>query len=195
MHYGNIKMNDIADGEGVRVSLFVSGCTNHCKGCFQPETWDFEYGKEYTKETEEEIMKALSSSHIQGLTLLGGDPFEIENQRELVKLLRRVKAELPAKDVWAYTGFILEKDLFPGGRRHCEVTDEMLSYIDVLVDGPFILEQRNITLPFRGSENQRIIKLSQYREKPEKKSGFFIALRKKIHILRLSAPCTSAWPF
>ena len=161
MYYGMIKKFDIADGEGVRVSLFVSGCTNHCFNCFQPETWDFNYGQPYTKETENEIIEALKPSYIQGLTLLGGDPFEFQNQREVVKLLRRMKAELPDKNVWAYTGFILDQDLLDGGRRHCEVTDEMLSYIDVLVDGPFIDAQKNISLAFRGSENQRVIDLKK----------------------------------
>jgi anaerobic ribonucleoside-triphosphate reductase activating protein len=161
MNYGMIKKFDIADGEGVRVSLFVSGCTNHCFNCFQPETWDFDYGQPYTKDTENEIIEALKPSYIQGLTLLGGDPFEFQNQREVVKLLRRMKAELPDKNVWAYTGFILDQDLLDGGRRHCEVTDEMLSYIDVLVDGPFIDAQKNISLAFRGSENQRVIDLKK----------------------------------
>ena len=161
MYYGTIKKFDIADGEGVRVTLFVSGCTNHCFNCFQPETWDFNYGQPYTKETENEIIEALKPSYIQGLTLLGGDPFEFQNQREVVKLLRRMKAELPDKNVWAYTGFILDQDLLDGGRRHCEVTDEMLSYIDVLVDGPFIDAQKNISLAFRGSENQRVIDLKK----------------------------------
>ncbi len=161
MNYGMIKKFDIADGEGVRVSLFVSGCTNHCFNCFQPETWDFDYGQPYTKDTENEIIESLKPSYIQGLTLLGGDPFEFQNQREVVKLLRRMKAELPDKNVWAYTGFILDQDLLDGGRRHCEVTDEMLSYIDVLVDGPFIDAQKNISLAFRGSENQRVIDLKK----------------------------------
>ena len=164
MHYCNIKKYDIADGEGVRVSLFVSGCTNHCKGCFQPETWDFFYGPEYTKETENEVISALNQDYIQGLTLLGGDPFEISNQKELVNLLKRVRKELPNKDIWCYTGFVYDKDLVPGGKRYVEgVTDEMLSYIDVLVDGPFVLEKKNITLRFRGSENQRILDLRTIR--------------------------------
>jgi anaerobic ribonucleoside-triphosphate reductase activating protein len=157
LYYGTIKKNDIADGIGVRVSLFVSGCTNHCEGCFQPETWSFTFGKEYTKETEQEIIDALKPSHIRGLTLLGGEPFEPENQLVLVTLLRRVRAELPDKDVWAYTGFRIDDDLAPAGIKHCAVTDEMLSYVDVLVDGRFVISKRNIALAFRGSENQRII--------------------------------------
>lgn len=161
MYYGNIKKWDIADGEGVRVTLFVSGCTNACEGCFQPETWDFRFGKEYTSETEEEILQALKQDYIDGLTLLGGEPFEIDNQRVLVKLLKRVREELPDKTIWSYTGFVYEKDLLEGQRRHCEVTDEMLGYLDVLVDGPFMLEQKNIMLSFRGSENQRVLDMKK----------------------------------
>ena len=161
MYYGNIKKNDIANGKGVRVTLFVSGCTNHCKNCFQPETWNFDYGKPYTKETEDEIIEALKPSHIAGLTLLGGEPFEPENQRELVKLLRRVRKELPEKNIWSFTGFILDQDLLDGGRKHCEVTDEMLSLLDVLVDGPFKEEEKDITLAFRGSRNQRVIDMQR----------------------------------
>ena len=157
MHYGTIKKNDIANGKGVRVTLFVSGCTNCCKNCFQPQTWDFNYGNLYTKEVEDEIIEALKPSHIAGLTLLGGEPFEPENQSELVKLLRRVRKELPTKNIWSFTGFVLDQDLLDGGRKHCEVTDEMLSLLDVLVDGPFIEEQKDISLAFRGSKNQRII--------------------------------------
>ena len=157
MHYGNIKNYDIADGEGVRVTLFCSGCTNRCEGCFQPETWDFCYGKEYTKETEDQLIQMLTNPNIQGLTLLGGDPFEPSNQRTLITLLRRVKQELTTKDVWAYTGFVYEQDLLEGQRKHTEVTDEMLSYIDVLVDGPFVIDQKDISLYFRGSTNQRVI--------------------------------------
>lgn len=157
MHYGNIKNYDIADGEGVRVTLFCSGCTNRCEGCFQPETWNFCYGKEYTKETEDQLIQMLTNPNIQGLTLLGGDPFEPSNQRTLITLLRRVKQELPTKDVWAYTGFVYEQDLLEGQRKHTEVTDEMLSYIDVLVDGPFVIDEKDISLYFKGSTNQRVI--------------------------------------
>lgn len=161
MYYGNIKEYDIADGPGVRVSLFVSGCRHHCKGCFNAETWNFSYGQPYTKETEDYIISLLQSDYIQGLTLLGGEPFEPVNQVELVKLLRRVRQECPKKDVWCYTGFIYDEDFVPGGRAYCEVTGEMLSYLDVLVDGPFIEEQKDITLLFRGSKNQRIIHLDK----------------------------------
>ncbi len=156
MYYGNIKKRDIADGVGVRVALFVSGCTHHCKNCFNPETWSFEYGQPYTNETEEEILSLLEPSYINGLTLLGGEPFEVQNQRVLVGLLRRVREKFPGKNIWCYTGYTLEELLF-GSRARCEVTDEMLSMIDVLVDGEYIDEKRNISLSFRGSENQRII--------------------------------------
>ena len=159
MYYGNIKKTDIADGLGVRVSLFVSGCTNHCEHCFQPETWDFHYGKPFTAETEEELIKALSPSYINGLSLLGGEPFEPDNQRALLPFVRRVRTAFPDKDVWCYTGYTLETDLLSPSRARCEVTDELLSLIDVLVDGEFITEKRNISLAFRGSENQRIIDL------------------------------------
>lgn len=165
MYYSNIKKWDIADGIGVRVTLFVSGCTNRCPGCFQPETWDFSYGQPYTKETQEEILEALSKEFIRGLTLLGGEPMEPENQRELIGLLRRVRERFPQKDVWCYTGFTYETDLRPGGRKHCEVTEDMLDLIDILVDGRFIQEQRNLMLSFRGSENQRLIDLRATREK------------------------------
>ena len=161
MYYGNIKKTDIADGLGVRVSLFVSGCTNHCKHCFQPETWDFHYGKPFTAETEEELMKALSPSYINGLSLLGGEPFEPENQRVLLPFVRRVRAAFPDKDVWCYTGFTLEKDLLSESRVRCEATDELLSLIDVLVDGRFEEEKKSAALKFCGSSNQRLIDLKK----------------------------------
>lgn len=157
MNYGTIKEYDIANGQGVRISLFVSGCTNHCPYCFQPETWDFDYGQPYTKETEKKILDFLQNDFIQGLSLLGGDPFEFSNQEVLVQLCRKTKEKYPQKDIWAWTGFLLDQDLLDGGKRHCEVTNELLSYIDVLVDGPFIQEKKNIQLAFRGSENQRVI--------------------------------------
>lgn len=161
MYYGNIKNCDIADGLGVRVTLFVSGCTHHCPGCFQPETWAFEYGEPYTRETEDKLMKMLEPGYIDGLTLLGGEPMEPSNQRALLPLLRRVRAERPDKDVWCYTGYTLEGDLLGEGRARCEVTDELLGLIDVLVDGEFVQEQKNISLAFRGSENQRLIDLKK----------------------------------
>lgn len=161
MYYGTIKKTDIADGPGVRVTLFVSGCTNCCEGCFQPETWDFSYGRPYSGQTQQEILEALAPSYIQGLTLLGGEPFEPENQRGLLGLLRAVRGAFPQKDIWCYTGFRLEEELAPGGRKHCEATDEMLGLLDILVDGRFVLSKRNLTLRFRGSENQRIIDVPQ----------------------------------
>ena len=161
MHYGNIKYFDIADGEGVRTTLFVSGCTNKCPGCFQPETWDFNYGNEYTKETEDQIIKSLEPYYVNGLTLLGGEPCEPENQAVLVNLVERVKKECPGKNIWAYTGFIYDKDLVPGGRKYTEYTDRILACVDVLVDGPFIEAQKDITLKFRGSANQRIIEMKK----------------------------------
>ena len=159
MYYGTIKNFDVADGPGCRVSLFVSGCRNHCPGCFNQETWDFHYGQEFTAETEQMILQALAPDYIQGLSLLGGDPFEPENQRELLRLLRSVKSAFPKKDIWAYTGYTLERLRNAEGHPRCEVTDEMLSMIDILVDGPFIEARKNISLRFRGSDNQRIIDL------------------------------------
>ena len=163
MYVGEIITADCANGTGIRVSVFVSGCTNHCKGCFQPQTWDFEYGQPYTAEMEDFIMKELSKSYYAGLTILGGEPFELSNQREVVKLIRRVKSELPKKNIWIYTGFTYDKDLIPGGCRYIECTDEILDNTDILVDGKFIEELRNISLNFRGSENQRIIKMKATR--------------------------------
>ena len=163
MNYANIKKYDIADGPGVRVSLFVSGCRHHCKGCFNYEAWDFEYGRPYTAETEAEILEALKPGYIAGLTLLGGEPFELENQVELVTLLRKVRETYPEKSIWSYTGYVYDKDLVPGGRAYTDVTDEMLSYLDVLVDGPFVEELKDITLQFRGSSNQRILEMSKKR--------------------------------
>ena len=156
MYYGELKNCDIANGEGVRVTLFVSGCTNHCKNCFQPQTWDFTYGQPFTRETEDRILDMLAPSYINGLTLLGGEPFEPENQLELVKLLRRIRAERPGKDVWCYSGYTLEQ-LRGAEHPHCEVTEEMLSLIDVLVDGRFVEALKDVSLRFRGSSNQRII--------------------------------------
>lgn len=157
MNYGTIKSVDIANGDGVRVSLFVSGCTHHCPGCFNPETWDFGYGVPFDGETETYILQLLNRSYINGLSLLGGEPFEPVNQRALLPLVRRVRMELPKKDIWAYTGYIYERDLRPGGRAFCEVTDELLEALAVLVDGPFIESRKDISLKFRGSDSQRLI--------------------------------------
>lgn len=164
MNYGQIKKCDIANGVGVRVTLFVSGCTNHCFNCFQPETWDFDYGKPFTAETEAEIFAELDKPFVAGLTLLGGDPFEPCNQRALVPFLRTVRARYPDKTIWAYSGFTLDRELtVDGSHPRCEVTDEMLSMLDVLVDGRYVDELRNISLRFRGSENQRIIDMNRTR--------------------------------
>ncbi|MBQ6893884.1 MAG: anaerobic ribonucleoside-triphosphate reductase activating protein [Clostridia bacterium] len=141
---------------GVRVTLFVSGCTHHCKGCFNSETWDFGYGTPFTEETTEHIIKLLEPSYIEGLTLLGGEPMEPQNQRALLPLLKKVRNIYPQKNIWCYSGYLFDKEIL-SGRAHCEVTDELLSYIDVLVDGRFVEEKKNIMLKFRGSENQRII--------------------------------------
>ena len=161
MNYGAIKKTDIANGLGVRVSLFVSGCTHHCKGCFNEETWDFNYGKEYTSETQLEILNALSPDYIAGLTLIGGEPFEPSNQRVLIELIREVKRLYPNKNIWCYTGYTFESELLSESRVRCEVTDELLSNIDILVDGEFVLDKKNLMLKFRGSENQRIILCKQ----------------------------------
>ena len=160
MNYGKINPNDIANGLGVRVTLFVSGCTHHCKGCFNSETWDFNYGSPFTEETEEHILKLLEPYYIQGLTLLGGEPMEIQNQRALLPLLKKVRRMYPEKDIWCYSGYLFGTEI-KEGRAHCEVTDDILSCIDVLVDGRFIEEKKNIMLKFRGSENQRIIDVKE----------------------------------
>lgn len=161
MNYCKIKQCDIADGLGVRVSLFVSGCTNHCKGCFQPETWDFDYGWEFNKETEDIIIESLKPDYINGLTLLGGDPFEPKNQYTLYKFLLRIKKEIPNKDIWAYTGFIFEDILNPEKYPYTEYSENYLRMIDVLVDGPYVDSLHSISLKFRGSSNQRIIDIKK----------------------------------
>lgn len=163
MNYATIKEVDIANGTGVRVSLFVSGCTHRCPECFNEIAWDFHYGNEFTEDTIAYIIDKLSPNHIQGLSLLGGEPMEKSNQRGLLPLLQKFHEIYPEKSVWCYTGYVLE-DLLENGRAHCEVTDELLSYIDILVDGPFILAQKDIRLKFRGSTNQRIIDMKQTRE-------------------------------
>jgi len=164
MYYGEIKKNDIANGEGVRVTLFVSGCTNRCKGCFQPETWDFCYGKPFTQETENEIFKALEPSYINGLTLLGGDPFEPKNQRDLLPFVKKVRAQYPKKTIWAFSGFTYEELKTDGSYPRCEETDELLGLVDILVDGKFVEELKDISLVFRGSSNQRIIDMNKTRD-------------------------------
>lgn len=162
MNYSAIKYCDIANGIGVRTVLFVSGCRNHCEGCFQPETWSFENGELFTEKEEDEIIASLQPDYIKGLTLLGGDPFEPENQKALLPFMRKVIDKCPGKDVWAYTGYVLDRDLVAGGKCHTEDTDELLAMIDILVDGPFIMAQKDITLQFKGSKNQRVIDCKHY---------------------------------
>lgn len=156
MNYGEIKKTDIANGIGIRVSLFVSGCRHHCQDCFNSVTWDFGYGNEFTKDTEDELIGALSRSYVRGLTLIGGEPLEPENQPRVLEILNRVKSQLPSKDIWCYSGFTLE-ELLGDSRAHTEYTESILSMLDVLVDGRYMKDRRNISLRFRGSENQRII--------------------------------------
>ena len=160
MKYSDIKYYDIANGLGVRTSLFVSGCTHRCKGCFNEITWDFNYGKEFTGDTIAEILKSIEPKYIRGLSLLGGEPMELSNQRALLPLLRQFKAQFPQKDIWCYTGYTYETDLLaPDGHARCEVTDEFLSYVDILVDGEFNQDLYDVSLKFRGSRNQRVLQI------------------------------------
>ena len=161
MNYANIKWYDVANGPGVRVSLFVSGCRNHCKNCFNPETWDFNYGKPFTEEVENYIISALSPQYIKGFTLLGGDPFEPENQVTLAPFLEKIRSVYPDKSIWCYTGYDSEKDLLTGKKGDAELVMRMLNSIDVLVDGRFVEELKDLNLRFRGSSNQRIICVPQ----------------------------------
>ncbi len=167
MHIGEILTSDCANGIGVRLTVFVSGCTIHCKGCFNAMTWDFNYGQPYDEQTEEHILEELKKPQYRGITILGGEPFEPSNQAVLVGLIRRVRNECPNRDIWMFSGFHYDEDLVPGGKRYTEVTDEILDNIDVLVDGPFVQEKRNLMLRFRGSENQRIIDMKKTRETGE----------------------------
>ena len=167
MNYGEIKDCDIANGVGVRVSLFVSGCTHHCEGCFNPMTWDFNYGSSYSSETEEKIITMLSRNYIRGLTLLGGEPLEYENQKALLPLLKRIKTDMPQKDLWCYTGYTFETDILKDMFSKYSETKELMSFIDVLVDGEFIQDKKNVSLKFRGSDNQRIINVPLSIEKGE----------------------------
>lgn len=173
MYYGEIKTCDVANGEGVRISLFVSGCTHHCRDCFNPQTWSFTYGQPYTEETERELLELLAPAYIDGITLLGGEPMEPDNQRALLPLLHKIREQYPKKSIWCFSGYTLDEDLWhpdgtkPDSRAYCEVTDEMLSLIDVLIDGEFVAELKNISLRFRGSENQRIIDMRKTREAGE----------------------------
>ena len=157
MNYATIKNCDIANGPGVRVSLFVSGCTHRCKGCFNEMAWDFDYGQPFTQDTIQDILKMLSADYVKGITLLGGEPFEPENQPAILELLRQVKKQYPAKSVWAFSGYLFDKDILSGRLGPWKITEEYLSYVDVLVDGPFVESLKDLTLRFRGSSNQRII--------------------------------------
>ena len=154
MNYATIKNCDIANGPGVRVSLFVSGCTHRCPGCFNEVAWDFDYGQPFTQETIDSIIQMLRPAYIRGLTLLGGEPFDPRNQGAVVELLRQIKRELPQKSIWAFSGYLFDKDILSGRLGDCT---EYLSYLDVLVDGPFVEAKKNLSLRFRGSENQRLI--------------------------------------
>ena len=168
MNYATIKKRDIANGPGVRVSLFVSGCTHRCPGCFNDIAWDFSYGEPFTEAVQEELLEALDSEYVKGFSLLGGEPFEPQNQRALLPFLQKLRARLPQKTVWCYSGYTLEE--LTGVREsrcRCEVTDEMLALVNVLVDGRFMEEKKNIRLRFRGSENQRLIDMDKTREMGE----------------------------
>ena len=164
MNYASIKNCDIANGPGVRVSLFVSGCTHRCPGCFNEVAWDFDYGQPFTQETIDDILQLLKPDYIQGLTLLGGEPFEPQNQGAVVELLRQVKAHYPQKSIWAFSGYLFEKDILSGRLGD---TAEYLSFLDVLVDGPYVEAKKNLSLRFRGSENQRLIDVPASLQKGE----------------------------
>ena len=157
MYYATIKNCDIANGPGVRVNLFVSGCTHRCPGCFNEVAWDFHYGEPFTQETIDSILQMLKPAHVKGLTLLGGEPFEPENQPAIVELLRQIKAMYPDKSIWAFSGYLFDKDILSGRLGPWEITKEYLSYLDVLVDGPFVIAKKDLSLRFRGSSNQRLI--------------------------------------
>ena len=165
MHYGLIKKCDIANGEGIRVSLFVSGCRNRCKGCFQPETWDFHYGREFDEQAMNEIVSAAANDSVRGLTILGGEPMEPENQAHVLALLRTFKEKYPQKTIWLYTGNLYEEltAILGEHRCHLSITDELLSLVDVLVDGPYVEEEKQLGLRFRGSKNQRVIDMNATR--------------------------------
>lgn len=164
MNYADIKQYDVANGLGIRVSLFVSGCTHHCKNCFNKETWDFQYGNPFTEEEIQKILDYLKPSYVSGLSLLGGEPFEPENQEGLLPLVRQVKEVYPEKDIWCYTGYLFDEDICGKMLEQVPETRELLSYIDIIVDGPFVEERKNLKIRFRGSDNQRIIDVKKTRE-------------------------------
>ena len=161
MNYADIKKVDVANGEGVRVSLFVSGCNHNCKGCFNECAWDFNYGNKFTDENIDEVINYLNHDHIEGLTLLGGEPLEYVNQEGILPLVKRVKEKFPNKNIWCYTGFDFEKDVVGKMSKDNETTKELLNYIDVMVDGKFEEDKKNLKLKFRGSSNQRIIDVKE----------------------------------
>ena len=161
MNYAEIKYCDVANGPGVRTSLFVSGCSHHCPGCFNEIAWGFNYGKPCTQDTIDSIIESLKPDYIQGLTLLGGEPFEYSNQKGLLPLVRQVREVLPQKDIWCFTGFLFDKDIIENMCKRWKETNELLSYIDVLVDGRFVEELKNLNLKFKGSENQRTILVNE----------------------------------
>lgn len=167
MNYATIKKFDIANGPGVRVSLYVSGCRNHCKNCFNPETWDFNYGEPFTKEVEDGIIAALKPDFIEGFTLLGGDPFEPENQKVLAPFMERLRAEFPEKSFWCFTGYDYERDLLTGKLGDLDTVMKILRTLDVLVDGRFVESLKDLNLRFRGSSNQRIILVKPSLEQDE----------------------------
>lgn len=161
MYYADIKKVDVANGPGVRVSLFVSGCTHKCKGCFNEKAWDFKYGHEYTKKEEDKIIELLKPDYIEGITILGGEPFEYVNQKGILPLLRRIRKELPNKTIWCFSGYTFDTDILEDMCNKYEETKELISYIDVLVDGKFEIDKKNFKLKFRGSSNQRIINVKE----------------------------------
>ena len=167
MNYADIKRVDVANGPGIRVSLFVSGCTHHCKGCFNPETWDFNFGELFTEKQIDEIISYLEPGHIKGLSLLGGEPFEYSNQQGLLPLLRKVKEVYPDKDVWCYTGYSFDENIVKEMMVKWPETRELIKYIDIIVDGKFIQELKDLNLIFRGSSNQRIIDVQKSLETDE----------------------------
>lgn len=161
MYYADIKKVDVANGPGVRVSLFVSGCTHKCKGCFNEEAWDFKYGREYTQKEEDKIIELLKPDYIEGITILGGEPFEYVNQKGILPLLRRIRKELPNKTIWCFSGYTFDTDILENMCNKYKETKELISYIDVLVDGKFEIDKKNFKLKFRGSSNQRIINVKE----------------------------------
>lgn len=167
MNYADIKQYDVANGPGIRVSLFVSGCNHHCKNCFNQVAWDFNYGQPFTQDTIQLILEYLSPSYVKGLTLLGGEPFEPANQKGLVPLLEKVREKYPKKSIWCFTGFLFDKEIMDKMYDTIPETRQMLSYIDVLVDGRFEEEQKDLSLRFKGSRNQRTILIPETMEKGE----------------------------